>query len=88
MHLCWDDEDEDMLCALIRRGGSTISLDNDGDTIWHLSAMINSVRILKVLVEQDERGSALHMVSANGNTPMGQAMFDGSRDAALFLLEY
>jgi ankyrin repeat protein len=77
-----------MLCALIRRGGSTISLDNDGDTIWHLSAMINSVRILKVLVEQDERGSALHMVSANGNTPMRQAMFDGSRDAALFLLEY
>ncbi|RSL54786.1 hypothetical protein CEP53_007326 [Fusarium sp. AF-6] len=59
MHLCWDDGDEDMLCALIRCGGSTISLDNDGNTIWHLSAMKNSVRILKVLVEQDERDSAL-----------------------------
>ncbi|RSM03513.1 hypothetical protein CDV31_010444 [Fusarium ambrosium] len=85
VHGCWD---EDMLCALIRCGGSTMSLDNNGDTIWHLSAMNNSVRILKVLVEQDERDSALHMVSAKGNTPMSQAMFSGSRDAALFLLEY
>ncbi|RSL75369.1 hypothetical protein CEP51_010926 [Fusarium floridanum] len=88
VHLCSDDEDEDMLCALIRCGGSTISLDNDGNTIWHLSVMKNSVRILKVLVEQDERDSALRMVSAKGNTPMGQAMFDGNRDVALFLLEY
>ncbi|RSL96101.1 hypothetical protein CEP52_011687 [Fusarium oligoseptatum] len=85
VHLCWD---EDMLRALIRCGGSTISLDNDGNTIWHLSVMKNSVRILKVLVEQDERDSALRTVSAQGNTPMGQAMFDGNRDAALFLLEY
>lgn len=87
-HLCWDDEDEDMLCALIRHGGSTISLNNDGETIWHLSAREESVRILKILVEQDERDSALQIVSADGNTPMGQAMLAGSRDAALFLLEY
>ncbi|KPM46456.1 hypothetical protein AK830_g205 [Neonectria ditissima] len=88
LHLCCQDEDQDALRALIQHGGNTMSLDENGETIWHSSAKNNAVRILGVLVPQDERDSALQMISAKGNTPVGQALSEGNRDCVLFLMDY
>ncbi|CAM1504859.1 Fc.00g024500.m01.CDS01 [Cosmosporella sp. VM-42] len=86
VHLCRKDEDEDALRTLVQSGGSTVIPDGNGDTIWHIGARESSVRILKVLLELDEREQALHMVSYSNETPICAALAGGLQYSSFLIV--
>lgn len=88
VHLCCRDEHVDALRALLQYGASTVVQDSSLRTIWHRSAEKNSIRVLKVLAELDEKDQALQMVSGMQETPIGITLTEGYRASTLFLLKY
>ncbi|KAJ4253822.1 hypothetical protein NW762_010217 [Fusarium torreyae] len=70
VHLCGDDEHEEFLRALLRYGASTVALNNESGTIWHISSRFSSLRILNILYQQDNQNSTRQKVSDMGDTPV------------------
>lgn len=92
MHMCftddYDDDDDEMLQLLLNNGSNSLALDDEGRTIWHISASRSNDRLLEILMQQKERGAALRIVSRRGDTPIGSALIDGRRSTVELLLEF
>lgn len=88
VHLCREDKHEDALRTLLQYGASTVIQDEALRTIWHRSAERNSTKILKVLLERDERDQALQMVSGIHETPIGITLTAGYSESTLLLLKF
>ncbi|KAH7013160.1 ankyrin repeat-containing domain protein [Ilyonectria destructans] len=88
VQLCGSNRDEDVLRVLLKHGGSTVLPDKNNKTIWHTASEMNSCRIIKVLVEQDERDQGLQMESDKHGTPICTAIACGQEEAALILLPH
>lgn len=88
VHLCCKDEHEDALRTLLQYGASTVVRDRNLKTIWHRSAEKNSIRILKVLTELDEKDQGLQMVSSGDETPIGITLTARYEACTLFLLRF
>lgn len=87
VHLCRVDKDEDVLRVLLKHGGSTVLPDKNNETIWHKALKMNSCRIIKVLVELDERDQGLQIESDKRGTPICTVIACG-QDAVLILLPH
>lgn len=88
VQLCCSNKDEDVLRVLLKHGGSTVLPDKNNETIWHTASANNSCRIIKVLVEQDERDQGLQMESDEHGTPICTAIAHEQEEAALLLLPH
>ncbi|KAI1741312.1 ankyrin repeat-containing domain protein [Xylaria scruposa] len=88
-HLCWEDQDEDLLRVLIQYGISTVVQDDESDTVWHLAASANSTKILKLLLTiEEERQIALGLQDQDGRTPVCVSLGKGHKEAVLILMQH
>lgn len=88
LQLCCSNKDEDVLRVLLKHGGSTVLPNKNNETIWHTASKMHSCRIIKVLVEQDERDQGLQMESDEHGTPICTAIACRCEEAALILLPH
>lgn len=88
LHLCYYRDDGDSVRALLALGASTLLANDNGETLWHISAAKNAFQILGVLLKLEERNEALKMVSKKQETPMGTAMSHSCLSAILELLPH
>ncbi|KAH7310848.1 ankyrin repeat-containing domain protein [Stachybotrys elegans] len=74
LHCCMETSDIAILRELLRHGASTILPDDRGRTVWHYAAESDSSSLLETLLESTERDHALQMQSAEGYTPICEAL--------------
>ncbi|KAM0426320.1 hypothetical protein ACHAPT_008360 [Fusarium lateritium] len=87
-HLCAFQHSHETLRALLQHGASTLLFDKTQRTVWHYAAERESIGVLGLLVELDDRQDALQMVSSSDETPICSALNNRRQDAVLFLLKY
>ncbi|KAF5647827.1 ankyrin repeat [Fusarium tjaetaba] len=92
IHMCFEDQGfedgRELLRVLLNHGSDSLALDDRGETVWHIYARRGMYRMLKLIIQQKERDSALLAVSESGNTPVCSALIQGNRETIELLLEF
>ncbi|KAF5692288.1 heterokaryon incompatibility protein het-E-1 [Fusarium circinatum] len=70
VHRCCQENTYEALQVLLRFGGSCLDTDNLGRTVWHLAAELNSVVLLRKLLDLGDANSALKITSKHHETPI------------------
>jgi ankyrin repeat protein len=87
-NICWEDKQGEHLKLLLKYGASTTIKGRDGTSLWHAAAIEDSVIIMKMLVQSEQRDKGLRMMSPEGQTPICAAISAGCLRSAHVLLPY
>ncbi|CAH0038741.1 unnamed protein product [Clonostachys rhizophaga] len=87
-NLCWEDKQGEHLKLLLKYGASTTFKGRDGTSLWHAAAIEDSVIIMKMLVQSEQRDQGLRMMSSEGQTPICAAISARCLGSALVMLPY
>ncbi|CAG9951129.1 unnamed protein product [Clonostachys rosea f. rosea IK726] len=87
-NICWEDKQGEHLKLLLKYGTSTTIKGRDGTSLWHAAAIEDSVIIMKMLVQSEQRDKGLRMMSPEGQTPICAAISAGCLRSAHVLLPY
>ncbi|CAG9990454.1 unnamed protein product [Clonostachys byssicola] len=87
-NLCWEDKQGEYLKLLLKYGASTTIKEGDGISLWHAAATNDSVIIMNILVQSEQRDQGLRTMSSEGQTPICAAISAQCLGSALVMLPY
>ncbi|KAF5540700.1 heterokaryon incompatibility protein het-E-1 [Fusarium mexicanum] len=86
--LCCQENTYEALQILLRFGGSILDADNLGRTVWHLAAEMNSLVLLRELLDLGDVNAALKITSKHHETPICAAATRSHLEAVSLLLPF